>query len=187
MILSAAQIAQLASNAGFQGSDLATAVAIALAESNPSGNTDSYNPETAAGAAPGQGSYGLWQIFLAMHPEFAGENLYDPQTNANAAFTVYDAAGGFAPWATFTGGKYQSYLPSASAGVASLNAPLTLDAASGQPIVATPSFSQNIVSQTPGIAFPAPAVAAPGPSFGTVLLWGFLGIAALWVFGEATS
>ena len=185
MILSAAQIAQLASNAGFQGSDLATAVAIALAESN--GDTQAYNPETAAGVAPGQGSYGLWQIFLAMHPEFAGENLYDPQTNANAAFTVYDAAGGFAPWATFTSGKYQSYLPAASAGAASLNAPLTLDAASGQPISATPNFSQNIVSQTPGIAFPAPAVSASGPSFGTVLLWGVLGIAALWVFSEASS
>ena len=102
-ILTAAQINYYAQTAGFSGSDLATAVAIALAES--SGNAAIYNPETQAGAPAGKGSYGLWQIYLNKHPEFAGVNLYDPQTNANAAYSIYSAAGGFSPWTTYKSGK----------------------------------------------------------------------------------
>jgi hypothetical protein len=93
----------------FSGADLATAVAIALAESNPPGNPNSYNPETQAGAPLGKGSYGLWQIYLNKHPEYAGVNLYDPQTNANAAFALYSASGS-KPWSTYNSGKYQRYL-----------------------------------------------------------------------------
>lgn len=114
--LSAAQIAQYAALAGFQGSDLVTAVAVALAESG--GDPNAYNPETAAGAPTGKGSYGLWQIYLNAHPEFAGQNLNDPQTNANAAFSVYRASGGaFTPWSTFNSGAYASNLDAAQAAV----------------------------------------------------------------------
>lgn len=113
MILSIAQLVQLAANAGFTGDDLATAVAIAMAESG--GNPDAYNAETAANTPQGQGSYGLWQIYLKAHPEFAGENLYDPQTNADAAFSIYSNAGGFSPWATYTGGEYLAELGAADA------------------------------------------------------------------------
>lgn len=107
--LSASQIATYAQNAGFSGVDLVTAVAIALAESG--GNPQAYNPETKAGAAPGQGSYGLWQIYLTAHPEDAGSNLYDPQTNANEAYAIYAAAGGsFRAWSTFLSNAYQSFV-----------------------------------------------------------------------------
>jgi hypothetical protein len=113
-ILTPAQVSYYAQNAGFTGQALITAVAIALAES--SGNSNVYNPETTAGAPPGEGSYGLWQIYLNDHPEYAGVNLYDPQTNANAAFALYSAAGGFTPWTTYNSGAYQAYLiPAASA------------------------------------------------------------------------
>lgn len=119
--LTAAQIAAYAQNAGFSGDDLATAVAIALAES--SGNPNAYNPETAAGAPAGQGSYGLWQIYLHMHPEYSADGLKDPQTNANAAYAVYSAAGSaFTPWSTFNGGQYESYLDQAQSAVDSANA-----------------------------------------------------------------
>lgn len=102
-------IVSVARNAGFQGEDLAIAVAVALAESQ--GNAMAYNPETAAGTPTGQGSYGLWQIYLKVHPEFIGWNLYDPQTNANAAFQVYQAAGNsFKPWSTFNSDKYLAQL-----------------------------------------------------------------------------
>lgn len=114
--LTASQIATYAANAGFTGQDLITAVAIALAES--SGNPNAYNPETAANTPSGQGSYGLWQIYLNMHPEFAGQNLYDPQTNANAAFQVYTEAGGtFTPWSTYSGGAYLAQLDAAQGAV----------------------------------------------------------------------
>lgn len=113
--LSAAQIAQYAQNAGFQGNDLATAVAIALAESG--GNPQAYNPETAANAPQNKGSYGLWQIYLNAHPEFAGFNLYDAQTNANAAYEIYSQSG-FGAWSTFNGGQYQAFLGDAQAALA---------------------------------------------------------------------
>lgn len=110
---SISNIAQYAEAAGFAGNDLIVAVAIAMAESG--GNPNAYNPETAAGAPAGKGSYGLWQIYLSAHPEFTGQNLYDPQTNANAAFAIYSAAGNsFSPWSTYKSGAYQSFLGSAS-------------------------------------------------------------------------
>jgi hypothetical protein len=110
MNLQIPQIIGLAANAGFSGDDLATAVAVALVESE-GGNPQAYNPETAAGAPQGQGSFGLWQIYLHAHPEYAGVNLFDPQTNAAAAFAVYSAAGNsFRPWSTFTAGSYLAHL-----------------------------------------------------------------------------
>jgi Lysozyme like domain len=121
--LSPAQIMDYASAAGFSGADLATAVAIALAESG--GNPNAYNPETAARAPAGKGSYGLWQIYLNLHPEFTGANLYDPQTNALAAYAVYAVARGFSPWTTYTSGKYRAYLN---------GVPLVLDASTGLPV-----------------------------------------------------
>lgn len=109
--LSPVAIAQLASNAGFQGNDLVTAVAIALAESggNP-GIVGDLN------ITPG-GSIGLWQINLRWHPEFTAAALADPQTNANAAYQVYLAAGKtFRPWSTFKNGAFTAHLDAAQGG-----------------------------------------------------------------------
>jgi len=131
---SPASIYTFAADAGFSGSDLITAVAIALAESG--GNANAYNPELAAqalnGAPDGQGSAGLWQIYQFAHPEFSGENLYDPQTNANAAFSVYsDAGNSFSPWSTFKSAAYLANLGTAQAagGDSSSSGDDTLDAA----------------------------------------------------------
>ena len=111
--LSPSQIAQYAANAGFTDNDLATAVAIALAESVPPGNPRSHG-DTNLGS--GTGSFGLWQIYSDAHPEYGPDftKLYDPQTNANAAFAIYTQAGGFTPWTTYKSGKYEAYLPQAS-------------------------------------------------------------------------
>lgn len=114
--LSAADITVVARNAGFSGYDLTVAVAIALAESG--GKKEAYNPEVAAGTPTGQGSYGLWQIYSKVHPEFATWNLFDPQQNANAAFLVYSAAGAsFHPWSTFKNNAYLSFMQAAEDGV----------------------------------------------------------------------
>lgn len=128
--MNASDLATLAAAAGFSGSDVNVAAAIALAES--SGNPSKYNPETQAGAPPGQGSYGLWQIYLFKHPEFAGSNLYDPATNAAAAFQVYQREG-FRAWTTYKNGAYLNYLPA----VAASAGPATIDASTGQPIPST--------------------------------------------------
>jgi Lysozyme like domain len=119
--MDASQIAPYAIQAGFSGNDLAVAIAVALAESG--GNPRAYNPETAAGAPDGKGSYGLWQIYLNAHPEFTGDDLYDPQTNANDAYEVYVKAGNsFGPWSTFnprdgSTPKYLSHLAVAQSAI----------------------------------------------------------------------
>ena len=123
-ILSIDQIVTLAQNAGFSGPDLATAVAVALAESQPPGNSDSYNPEPGAkgGTPPNMGSYGLWQIYLNAHPEFTSVNLFDPAQNAQAAYQVYTKAGqSFRPWTTYTSGKYLAQLPAVVSTIAAMN------------------------------------------------------------------
>jgi len=163
-ILTPAQISYYAQRAGFTGQDLVTAVAIALAES--SGNPNTYNPETAAGTPQGQGSYGLWQIYLTAHPEYAGVNLYDPQTNANAAFAIYSAAGGFSPWSTYNSGEYQAYLiPSASVAppVPGLTAPSAASPGGGTSILTIPS------ALLPA-GLPAIAAGEGGFSWGTAAL-----------------
>jgi hypothetical protein len=110
MILTPQQIAQYAYNAGFRGRDLLVAVAVALRESG--GNTNAYNPETAAGTRPGQGSRGLWQVYGTAHPWANNDTVLDPQANANAAYRVYKEAGGrFTPWSTWNNGSVLSLLP----------------------------------------------------------------------------
>lgn len=116
MRLTASQIAQLAINAGFTGADLTNAVAVAFAES--SGNPVAYNPETQAKTPEGEGSFGLWQIYRHAHPEFSAMDLYDPQTNANAAYSVYSGAGySFRPWSTFKSGAYVAHLTESQNGI----------------------------------------------------------------------
>jgi hypothetical protein len=157
--LPAGAIATYAANAGFSGADLDTAVAIALAES--SGNPSSVGDRLIGG------SVGLWQIYLPMHPEFAGWDLTDPQTNANAAYSVYRAAGNsFTPWTTFKTGAYRAYLSSQPSAVSSQ--PLTIDAATGQVI--------DDSTPTPGDASSPAGVPAN-------LLWlGGAAVAAYWLF-----
>jgi Lysozyme like domain len=193
MNLSPAQIAQYAANAGFAGDDLVTAVAIALAESN-GGNPNAYNSEPQdvpgnygrASAGDGLGSYGLWQIYLAAHPEFAGANLLDPQTNANAAYSIYAIAGGFRPWSTFTSGVYGMYETPAmlaqvqpSAPPAAVPAPLVVAAAApiGQPIVSATPTAASLVASV--------AQAAESPSMTDTLILGGLGLLAAWLISEA--
>lgn len=110
--LSPEEIAQYAANAGFTGADLQTAVAIALAESG--GNSASVG-DLNLGV-----SIGLWQINEKYHPEDSGLNLKDPQTNANAAYAIYVAAGySFRPWSTYKNGAFNQYADVALQAVAS--------------------------------------------------------------------
>jgi Lysozyme like domain len=156
-------IAALAAGAGFSGNDVDIAVAVALAES--SGDPNAFNPE---------GSYGLWQIYVPDHPEFAGWNLLDPQTNAQAAYRVYAKAGGrFTPWSAFKNKAYLAFLPSQPARPAP-PPPLVLDASTGLPI------DESSVAA----GFSPPSLPNSGPSFGKMLLWGAIGLFALWMFEE---
>lgn len=114
MALSAEQIAQHAYAAGFRGHALTTAVAVAMAESH--GNPDSHNGK------PPDNSYGLWQINMlgAMGPERrkqfdidSNRKLFDPDTNAKAAYDVSNHGKSFEPWSTYQDGAYKKYLDDA--------------------------------------------------------------------------
>lgn len=98
----------LALGAGCSPEGARMAAAIAQAES--SGNARAYNPETAANTPQGQGSYGLWQIYRKAHPEFAGQDLYNPAINAAAMFSVSGGCQNWNPWSTFKNGAYRSFL-----------------------------------------------------------------------------
>lgn len=84
------QLQQLAASVGFP--DPALAAAIAMAESG--GNPNAYNTE---------GSYGLFQIDVVYNPKYASNPsvLFDPKTNAKAAYAIWKQAGGFTPWTTY--------------------------------------------------------------------------------------
>ena len=162
-VLTPAQILTYAQNAGFTGNDLLTAVAIALAES--SGVPNTYNPETAAGTPQGYGSYGLWQIYLNAHPQYAQENLYDPQTNANAAFDIHSAAGGFGPWSTYKSGAYQAHLASVPNEAPAVAASFSI-----------PGFTSTAVSQA--------SVLPSNFSMGEVLMIAALALLGIFVVGQ---
>lgn len=94
--LSGEQVAQMAYDAGFRGEDLVSVVAISKRESG-------WKPTAFNGnRATGDVSYGLMQINmigdmgparLAQFGIDSAEQLFDPQTNLNAAYTLYSRSG----------------------------------------------------------------------------------------------
>jgi hypothetical protein len=113
------QIKGYASKAGFSGSDLDIAVAVALAESG--GNTKAYN---------GNGkdrSYGLWQINMygnmgpARQRQFAlpsYDALYQPEVNAKAAKAIHKSQGWQRGWTTYANGAYLKHMDKAKGATA---------------------------------------------------------------------
>ena len=100
-------VAELAWNAGFRGSELNRAVAVAYAEST--GNT---NAVSSTGCC-----HGLWQINVRVHGSTKGwtvEQMRDPQQNANAAYTLWKESG-WHPWDSSRGGQLLWRLPADNA------------------------------------------------------------------------
>lgn len=105
--LSMQEIAKVAYAAGFRGNDLVQMVAIAQRESG--GRSNAFNGNTKTGDQ----SYGLWQINMLgemgkkLAPIFGidtYEQLFDPMTNARAAFTLYQRSGNtLRPWGGYKG------------------------------------------------------------------------------------
>jgi len=113
----AAAMSRVLYEAGFRGDEIPMMVAIGLGES--SGNPNAYNPN----ANTGDQSYGLWQINMlgAMGPERrewfgidSNEDLFDPLTNARAAYKLYKARGNFGDWSVYNKGVHEQYLPLAT-------------------------------------------------------------------------
>lgn len=107
MAISDTEIAAAAKAAGFPQTEIATAVAVALAESggNPSATHRNTN---------GSSDYGLWQI-NSVHASLLQSGPWkDPVANARMALTVWNTAGhgghNWSPWSTYNNQKYRLYL-----------------------------------------------------------------------------
>lgn len=101
-------VANFAYNAGFRGTSLAIATAIAWAESG--GNSSAVSSD-------GYNSHGLWQFIPGTWNSItngsAFTNADNPQANANAAFALQQKSG-WGQWSTYTSGAYLKNMPAAS-------------------------------------------------------------------------
>lgn len=120
-ITNALEIADYARRAGWPEELVATATAIAMAESfgDPSARGDVRKGRESAKWGP---SVGWWQV-RALDAErgtggFRDEDLLEDRlTNAQAALAAYRERGNFEPWSVYTSGKYLDYLPDAEVAV----------------------------------------------------------------------
>lgn len=109
-VVSDQTIASAAVAAGFPRDQIATAVAVALAESG--GNATAKNTANKNGTT----DYGLWQINSIHKADLAGGDWTNPRDNARMAFAVYSRAGKkWTPWYAWRDGKH---LPFMARGVA---------------------------------------------------------------------
>jgi hypothetical protein len=110
MQLSPNQIAQYAYQAGFRGTGLINAIAIALAESGgqthgkDNVNTDQWKSR----------DRGLYQINSHWHPEVTDQCAYNPICASGAAFRISAKGSNFGAWSTFNSKVYLVYVPQAT-------------------------------------------------------------------------
>lgn len=105
-------IAKYATAAGFPASEVVTAVAVALAESDGESTATHKNSDEAQST-----DYGLWQINKYWNPGcFALGDWRDPKVNAKMALVVWKQQG-WKGWSTFKSGSYKKYLDRAKAAV----------------------------------------------------------------------
>src|SRR5690349_4837700 len=90
--LTPVQIFQVLREAGFTPDQAVNFTAIAMAESdgNPHARLDTSVED----------SRGLWQINLHAHANYRDANLYDPLTNARAAYDISNHGTNLYPWST---------------------------------------------------------------------------------------
>ena len=108
--LSATAVAALAKAAGVPVDQLATAVAIAIAESGLNPNATNVNTD-------GSVDRGLWQINNAAHPDVSDGSAFDPVTAAQDMLSISDGGTNWNPWVTYQTGAYLQYLPEAQQAV----------------------------------------------------------------------
>ena len=106
------QIAGFAKAAGFPDNEIATATAVALAESG--GDAAATNKNT-----NGSYDYGLWQINTVHGALLNQGDKFNPLDNAKMALTVWRGAGGkWTPWSVYKSGVYRAQILKGSAGAA---------------------------------------------------------------------
>jgi hypothetical protein len=99
------QLAELWKRADPGSGDSLTTVMVAIALAESSGKDDADNGIAA----------GLWQINYQVHTQWTATQLYDPETNASAAVSVYKSQG-LSAWTTYTSGAYKQFIATAKQG-----------------------------------------------------------------------
>lgn len=101
-------VANLMRMVGFPESEIATGVAIAMAESG-------WNPNATGRAVPSRPDRGLFQINdIHKGNAWYPSNIYDPLENVKAAYQVWKERGGsWRPWVVYQNGMYRKYLTAA--------------------------------------------------------------------------
>jgi hypothetical protein len=99
--------------AGWSGTDLLIATAVAMAESGCNPSATGTNPPT-EGCPDGSRDRGIFQINDCYHSEVSDACAYDLQCNANAAYQIYrDASSTFQPWSAYKSRVFKAYLSEA--------------------------------------------------------------------------
>lgn len=110
--LSPAQIAVVAAGAGFTGTGLRNAVAVALAESG--GRTDAVNVNHDSTRSRDRG---LWQINSRWHPEVSDAAAFNPESCAKAAYRISSGGKSWSAWSTWKNGAAQAQMGRATMAV----------------------------------------------------------------------
>lgn len=98
--MSGGQVAKVARGAGFKGSSLVTALAVARGESG--WNEGAVNRSNSDGSI----DRGLWQI-NSIH---GSKSTLDPAANARAAFSISKAGRDWSPWVVFQKGLHRRHI-----------------------------------------------------------------------------
>jgi len=111
--LTPAQIAAAATRAGFTGSNVPIATAVALAESGGNPLATHQNTDTHKSV-----DYGLFQINSYWNASVLSSGDWkDPQQNAQMAYTIWKSAG-WGDWVTYKTGAYLSHMSTANTAAA---------------------------------------------------------------------
>lgn len=139
------QLAAVLYKAGFRGETLVTMVALAYPESGA--RPDAYNGNTKTGDQ----SYGLWQINMlgsmgpARRKQFglqSNEDLFDPLTNAKAAYEIHRSQG-LGAWGAYRHGRHKAYLDEARKAVANLDPNVSVPTRQGTPTKDTDLYGRS--------------------------------------------
>jgi hypothetical protein len=149
-VLSDSEIAGWAKSAGFPPEEIATAVAVALAES--SGRIDAIGD--------GGKSFGLWQIYQPAHPNLMNDSVqWWSAANASMAYQVWrerKATGqnGWAAWTMYKNGTYLLYMLRGRLAASFPSSPGTVDPGTTKTntVLDTPAALAEIGNAVKGVA-----------------------------------
>lgn len=115
--LTAAQIAAYAHGAGFRGTALRNAVAVALAESN--GDTTAVGVNSDRWRSRDRG---LWQINDHWHRNVSDAEAFNPTTAARHTYRISSGGRDWSPWSTWKNGSAQRRFADAQVGIQQMGA-----------------------------------------------------------------